>query len=251
MNKEKILGSIILAAGKGNRMNSSDVNKVTLLLVGKPIVLRIVRFMESVGIKDIVVVVGFAKESVMDVLKDEQVLFAQQTELLGTGNAVHIALDVVPSFVTDIFIVYGDDAVFYRDDHRVIIQRLFQKHLSSDAVCTFLTIEQENPTGLGRIIRGDDGYIQAIIEEKDATDEQRMIKEINPGCFVFRVDFLQKYLQLVQKSGATGEYYLTSLIDLAIKHGEKVETVRGGSLSWRGVNTREDLRDAEKLLQGE
>jgi bifunctional N-acetylglucosamine-1-phosphate-uridyltransferase/glucosamine-1-phosphate-acetyltransferase GlmU-like protein len=62
---------------------------------------------------------------------------------------------------------------------------------------------------------------------------------------------LQKYLQLVQKSGATGEYYLTSLIDLAIKHGEKVETVRGGSLSWRGVNTREDLRDAEKLLQGE
>ena len=129
-------------------MNSTDVNKVTLDLAKKPIIVHIVHFMKSVGIKDIVVVVGFAKESVMEVLKDESVLFAEQTELLGTGHAAQMALDVIPRDVTDVFVVYGDDAVFYRDEHRGIMQRLFREHLSSDAAFTFLTIEQDDPTGL-------------------------------------------------------------------------------------------------------
>ena len=236
-----------MAAGKGKRMNSSDVNKVALDLAKKPIILHIVHFMQSVGIKDIVVVVGFAKESVMEVLKNEHVLFAEQKELLGTGHATQTALPVLPEDVTDVFVVYGDDGVFYREDHRTIMMRLFEKHLSSDAAFTFLTIEQENPTGLGRIVRDKDDSLVAIVEEKDATEKQRKITEINPGCFVFRVDFLKKYLPLVEKSSATGEYYLTSLIDLAIKHNEKVQTVRGGRLAWRGVNTHEQLQEAERL----
>ncbi|MGH7204224.1 MAG: sugar phosphate nucleotidyltransferase [Candidatus Levyibacteriota bacterium] len=246
---ERILGSVILAAGKGKRMNSMEKNKVTLPLADKPIILRIVHFMDSVGIKDIVVVVGFAKESVQEILKDENVIYAEQKELLGTGHATQVAIDALPSHVTDVFVVYGDDAVFYKEGHREIMQRLFQQHLSSEAAFTFLTIEQEDPTGLGRIVRDTNGKLEAIVEEKDATDEQRQIKEINPGCFVFRVDFLKKYLPLVERSETTGEYYLTSLIDLAVHHGEKVDTVQGGKLVWRGVNTEEELQEAERLYK--
>ena len=245
---ERKLGAIILAAGKGKRMNSTDVNKVTLNLANKPIILRIVEFMHSVDINDIVVVVGFAKESVISALDGQDVLFAEQKELLGTGHAAQMALDTIPEDVTDVFVVYGDDAVFYRDDHRDIMQRLFDKHLSSEAAFTFLTIEQDDPTALGRIVRKADGSLEAIVEEKDATEEQKKITEINPGCFVFSVAFLKEYLPQVHKSSATGEYYLTSLIDLAIHAGLQVDTLQGGNLAWRGVNTVEELAEAEKLL---
>ncbi|MGI8420601.1 MAG: sugar phosphate nucleotidyltransferase [Candidatus Levyibacteriota bacterium] len=246
---ERILGSVILAAGKGNRMNSNEVNKVTLQLAKKPMVLHIVHFMASVGIKDIVVVIGFAKESVEQILKDEGVIFAEQTELLGTGHAAQVALEKLPEYVTDVVIVYGDDAVIYKEAYRDTILRLFQQHLSSDAAFTFLTIEQDNPTWLGRIVRDQNEKLVAIVEEKNATDEQRKITEINPGCFVFRVDVLKKYLPMIEKNDTTGEYYLTSLIDLAIHKGEKVETVKGGKLDWRGVNTKEELEEAERLYK--
>ncbi len=111
-----------------------------------------------------------------------------------------------------------------------------------------MTIEQENPQGLGRIVRGMDDELVGIVEEKDATDDQKRITEINPGCFVFSVQFLKKYLTQVEKSPVTGEYYLTSLIDLALVNNEKVETVQGGKLVWRGVNTPEELEEAERLI---
>jgi len=101
---------------------------------------------------------------------------------------------------------------------------------------------------LGRILRDGQGEFKAIIEEKDATDEQRKITEINPGCFLFNVKFLRKYLSQIEKSPVTGEYYINSIIDIAIRFGQKVETVRGGKLIWRGVNTPEELLEAEKLF---
>ncbi len=246
-NKHEI-GAIILAAGRGKRMNLAESNKVTLSLVNKPIILHIVEFMNSVGIASVVVVVGHAKESVIEALSGKDVLFAEQTEQLGTGHAAASALEVLPDHVTDVVIVYGDDAVLYTRENRALIADLLESHSASDAAFTFLTIEQEDPTGLGRIVRDSDGGLLAIVEEKDATDEERLIKEINPGCFVFSVAFLKKYLPQVEKSPVTGEYYLTSLIDMAIAEGEKVETVRGGRRKWRGVNTPEELIAAEKMM---
>ena len=241
------LGAIILAAGKGKRMNAEGVNKVTLRLDSKPIILHIVHFMKKIDIQTIVVVIGHAKESVIQILSEEDVLFAEQPKQLGTGHAVNVALQELPKGVTDVFVVYGDDAVFYNEKHMPVMTKLFEKQLSSEAAFTFLTIEQDNPTGLGRIVRDEDGNLLEIVEEKDATGEQRKIKEINPGCFVFSVSFLHEYLPKVEKSPVTGEYYLTSLIDLAIRDSLKVQTVRGGKLAWRGVNTLEDLREAEEL----
>ena len=167
--------------------------------------------------------------------------------MLGTGHSVQVALEVLGKDVTDVIVVYGDDAVLYAEKNVPIIQKLFAVHQQTQDSMTFLTIEQENPFALGRIVRDEKGKILAIIEEKDATDEQRKITEINPGCFVFSVAFLRKYLPLVEKSPVTGEYYLTSLIDLAIQHGERVDTLQGGKMAWRGVNTKEELAEAERL----
>ena len=249
MSDNRKLGAIILAAGKGKRMKAKERNKVTFSLAGKPIILHIVHFMKKLSIETIVVVVGFAKESVFTVLQGENVLFAKQHKRLGTGHAVQIGLKSLPKEITDVFVVYGDDAVFYLDKHLPVMQKLLKEHVGSGAAFSFLTIEQDDPTGLGRIVRDANDGVLAIVEEKDATEKERKITEINPGCFVFNVDFLHAYLKKVKKSSATGEYYLTSLIDLAIQNKEKVTAVRGGKLAWRGVNTPEELQVAEQLYK--
>lgn len=248
MNNNRKLGGIILAAGQGKRMQIDGVNKVTLHLDNKPIIAHIVHFMKRMTIDSIVVVVGHAKESVIKSLEAENVLFAEQTERLGTGHALQVGISELPKEVTDVFVVYGDDAVFYNDKHIPVMEKLFKEQLASDAVFTFLTIEQDNPAGLGRIVRDKNGNLLAIVESKDATEEELQIKEINPGCFVFSTDFLRNYLPKVTPSPVTGEIYLTSLIDLAIQDGLKVQTVNGGKLAWRGVNTKEELEEAEKLF---
>lgn len=248
MKKERKLGAIILAAGQGKRMQVDGVNKVTMHLDNKPIIAHIVHFMKRMLIDTIVVVIGHAKESVMQTLEKEHVLYAEQTQRLGTGHALHVGVQVLPEDVTDVFVVYGDDAVFYNGKHVPVMEELFREQLSSDAAFTFLTIQQDNPAGLGRIVRDENGRLQAIVESKDATEEQLKITEINPGCFVFSVAFLRKYLPKVEPSPVTGEYYLTSLIDLAIQDGLNVQTVKGGKLAWRGVNTKEELAEAERLF---
>jgi bifunctional UDP-N-acetylglucosamine pyrophosphorylase/glucosamine-1-phosphate N-acetyltransferase len=249
MIKERKLGTIILAAGQGKRMQIDGVNKVTLQLNNKPIIAHIVHFMKNMAIDEIVVVVGHAKESVIQALEKEHVIFAEQTQRLGTGHAVQVGVDALPKDVTDVLVVYGDDAVFYNNEYAKALDELFKKQLTSDTAFTFLTIEKDNPEGLGRIVRDKNDNIQAIVESKDATEEQLKITEVNPGCYVFSVDFLRKYLPQVKPSPVTGEYYLTSLIDLAIQDTLKVQTVKGGKMAWRGVNTKEELAEAERLFQ--
>lgn len=238
------LGAIILAAGKGTRMKSKMVNKVAMHLADKPMILHTVNLLGDLGIKKIVVVVGFAKESVMKVLEGK-VEFAEQRKRLGTGHAVTCALKKLPREIKNVLVLNGDDSAFYSKD---IIEKLINKHFSDNASFTFLTIEKDNPYGLGRVVRNKNGVVKAVVEEKDATLNQRKIKEVNPGCYLFKVYFLRKYLPKVKKSPITKEYYLTSLIDLGIKNKEKIETLNGGNLLWRGVNTKDELKEAEKLI---
>lgn len=244
MKKNKALGAIILAAGKGTRMKSGKTNKVALLLADKPLILHSIHLLEKMKFRQIVVVVGFAKESVKNVLKDSRVVFAEQTKRLGTANAVKSALPALDSSITDVLVIQGDDSHFYNQE---TIAKLINAHAASDASVTFLTITANNPFGLGRIVRDKEGLVTAIVEEKDATAKIRKIKEINPACYVFKMSFLKKYLKFVEKSKVTGEYYITSLIDIAIKNKEKIETMPAGSMKWRGVNTKEELMEAEKL----
>src|SRR5258708_1131131 len=226
---------IILAAGKGKRMKAKSVNKVVFLLGNKPMVLYAVHLLESNHINPIIVVVGHAKESVMKLL-GESVLYAEQKKRLGTGHAARTAVKLLPDSVTDAIIFNGDDAAFYRPE---MITRLMQEHVISNAAMTMLTVTVKNPTGLGRIIRDENGNAVAIVEEKDASDEQKLVYEINPGCYIANVSFLKKYLQKIKKSPITGEYYLVSLVELAVANNLKVHAVHAGEISWRGSNTQE------------
>ncbi len=248
MNKRDV-AAIILAAGKGKRMEMTDANKVTAHVAKRPIIAHIVDFMKAISVKTIIMVVGFHKESVMESLKGEEILFVEQKEQLGTGDAVSCAIKELPQDITDVLVAYGDDAVLYTKKNTIIVEKLLDDHRNKHNAVTFLTIEQENPFGLGRIVRDDSGKVLAIVEEKDATEKEREITEINPGCFVFSVAFLREYLPQLPKSSVTGEYYMTSLIDLAVKHQQSVETVQGGKIAWRGVNTKEDLVVAESLYK--
>lgn len=241
---QRNIGAIVLAAGKGKRMQSKTVNKVAMNLADKPMILHAMNLIKSVRIRTIVVVVGFAKKSVLNLLNGEAI-YAEQRKRLGTAHAVLCGLRKLPSSVTDVLVLNGDDSAFYNIN---TIKKLIRSHADSDSAFTFLTLEMDDPTGLGRVIRDKNGKVAAIVEEKDATLSQRKIREINPACYIFTVEFLKKYLKKVEKSHVTGEYYLTSLIGLGIKNNEIIDTFKEKSLPWRGVNTKDELIEAEKLF---
>lgn len=239
----KKIAAVILAAGKGERMNSKKINKVVIPLGNKHMIVHTVDRLRELLVNPIIVVVGFAKESVMKVLKGK-VIFAEQKKRLGTAHALMCALKKLPPHVQTVLVLYGDDSAFCTND---IIKKLIKAHWEENAALSFLTIVVDNPVGLGRIIR-DKGSVVGIVEEKDATQAQRKITEINPAFYIFEVSFLKKYLGKVEKSPVSGEYYLTSLIDVAIKNYEKIEVVQGGKIAWRGINTPEELKEAERLF---
>ena len=240
----KKIAAIILAAGKGKRMRSKNSNKVLSKLGDKQMIIHTVDWLEKLKLKLIIVVVGFAKKSVMDALGN-RVAYAVQRKRLGTAHALMCALKKIPGEITDVLILQGDDSALYKEQ---TIRKLIDIHLSSNVTLTFLTIDVDNPFGLGRVVRDKKDKLISVVEEKDAADDQRKIKEINPACYVFKVAFLKKYLGKIKKSEVTGEYYLTSLIDIAIKNNEKLEAVRGGKIAWRGINTLEELKEAQRLF---
>ncbi len=236
--------AIILAAGKGTRMKSSDKNKVVLEVGGVPMLKRTIDNLREASIQNIMIVVGFAKDSVLQVL-DKDIKIAYQKKRLGTGHAVKVALDAIPKSDT-VLVLQGDDSYMYTPE---ILKELYTVHTQHKAALTFLTLMVDNPSGLGRIVRGKDGKVVGIVEEKDATAEQRKIKEINPACYMFSYDFLKKNIKKIKKSPVTKEYYLTRLIHLAVEQKEIIETFTADNIAWRGVNTPEELQEAQKLIQ--
>ncbi len=241
----KNFAAIILAAGKGKRMNSKTVNKVALLLADRPMVVRTFEILEKLGIKTVLIVVGFAKESVKNLFIQKKVTFSEQKKRLGTAHAVSTAMKQIPVGIKNVLVLNGDDSAMYKTD---TVRELIKKHLETKSSFTFLTIEMENPAGLGRVIRGKQGKVLAVVEEKDATEDILKIKEINPACYLFKIEFLKKHLPLIKKSSVTGEYYLTSLIVIGIRNNEKIETLQAGLFAWRGVNTKEELSEAENIF---
>lgn len=237
------LAGIILAAGKGSRMKSKSFNKVTLLLGGKPMIVHGVELLSRLKLSPIVVVVGFAKESVKKLIK-EDVLFAEQKKRLGTANALAVGLKILPKNTPDVLVIQGDDSAFYKKDN---LENLINLHRQNRNAMTLLTAQVSDPSGLGRIIRDKDGKIISITEEKNASERQKKINEINPACYIFSINFLNKYLAEVPKDPVSKEFYLVSLLEIAIKNKQKVEDIKGRNAPWRGVNTKEELEEAQKL----
>lgn len=237
------LWTIILAAGRGTRMKSSNINKVAYKIKGIPMLTRTILSLKEVGVANIVVVVGFAKESVLSLL-DSSIKTIEQKTMLGTGNAVKAGLLKIPPSAEDVLVLNGDDS-FLLDPK--LLKKMHSKHQKSNSKATFLSVGMDTPGGLGRVVRGENGKVLGIIEEKDATDEQRKIKEVNGACYIFDYPFLKKYIGTIKKSGVTGEYYIVNLIQTAAELGMKVEAYRIDKNNWRGVNTPEELLEAEKL----
>ncbi|MCL5438453.1 MAG: NTP transferase domain-containing protein [Patescibacteria group bacterium] len=242
MNK---IGAIILAAGKGKRMNSRTSNKVALPLHGRPIISYAVDLLIRLKIKPIIIVVGFAKRSVIDALKLKDVVFAEQKKRLGTGHAALCGFKKLPKDIQNVIIFYGDDSFFYKED---VVNKLINAHLNSKTSITLLTIEKSNPFGLGRVVRDKKEKVIKIVEEKDATEEEKKITEINPALYIFKAEFLRKYLKKIQKGKISKEYYLTDLVDIAIQNRERIKVVKAGNIPWRGINTKEELEEAKRLL---
>jgi len=240
------VAAIILAAGRGTRMNSTTENKVMSELHGQPMLYYSIKRLRSAHLDPIIVVVGFAKESIKSKFGEDafRIIYADQDTPNGTSKAFECGLAKVPSESVDILSVYGDDSYLYEVS---LLEQLIQKHQNTNADLTMLTVEKDNPAGLGRILRDSENKVIGIVEDKIATDEQKKITEINTGCFIFDKDFISKYISEIQPNSVSSEYYLTDIVEIARKHEKKIEAYAAGKIAWRGVNTPEELEEARKL----
>lgn len=236
---------LILAAGKGTRMKS-DLPKVLHPLAGKPMVLHTLEAAEALNPARVVLVVGHGAEGVKAAVAAEfsNVDYAVQEQQRGTGHAVLCAKETLKDFVGTVVILYGDAPLLPVS----ALARLVAHHQSTGEALTALTTTVENPTGFGRFIRDASGAVQGIVEEKNCTDDQRAITEVNPGIYAVESAALWRLLERVQPSPPKGEYYLTDILHLAVQSGLKVEAVHdAGGWVLLGVNDPDQLAAAEAL----
>jgi bifunctional UDP-N-acetylglucosamine pyrophosphorylase / glucosamine-1-phosphate N-acetyltransferase len=243
---------IILAAGKGTRMNQ-DLPKVLTPLGDKTFIEHV---LASVGESEVQlvphIVIGHESSKVKTHLKDMLVKFIEQDEQLGTGHAVHVCRDHLDTS-QPVLVLYGDHALLQPET----IQRLrasFEKHQPAISMVTYRVPDFSVFNGAfqkyGRILRNENENMYAIREAKDATLEELSIREVNPAYFLFDGPWLWENLKNLGTSNAQSEYYLTDLVELAIEQGKMVDTIVGDDLTEAiGVNTPEQLVMAEKIYQ--
>lgn len=245
MNIKKT-AAIILAAGQGTRIKAKNKNKVVFKLCGRPMIAYAVETLRKTGINNIVAVVKFAEESVRASLGNS-VIYARQGERKGTGAAVADGIKAISEDLEDVIVMYGDDSAFYTSE---VIEFLLREHRKSNAEVTLLSLKLDQPMGLGRIIRSAKGNVTDIVEEKVATPAQKLIKEINTGCYCFKLKFLKKRISEIKENPISNEYYLTDIVKVALFHGEKVNVcLYSDSSIWFGVNSRSEWARARLLKQ--
>jgi UDP-N-acetylglucosamine diphosphorylase/glucosamine-1-phosphate N-acetyltransferase len=241
------LATVILAAGKGTRMKS-DLPKVLHKVLGETMVARVVARAEESGSSRTVVVIGHKKELVEKELAAQKVDFAVQTQQLGTGHAVMMAEPALQDFFGDVLILAGDVPLLTSET----LIKLIKTHHEEEADATVLSAIFENPHGYGRIIRTSDGNYSHSVEEKDADDEIRKIKEINSGIYLFKSELLFHYLRFIGTDNIQGEYYLTDVLPLMRKDNKKIALqVADDPDEIQGVNTVDQLREAEEKLKAQ
>ena len=211
--------AVILAAGKGTRMNS-DRPKVLCEVVGRPMIHFVLDALSAAGVDDHVVVVGYQADRVRDELspRDPAPRFATQTEQLGTGHAVMMARDELAGRTGPTIVLAGDSPLVQPDSLRDLLAE-FER---TKPALLLGTLVVDDPTGLGRIVRDDDGTFTGIVEHKDATDEQRRIDEVNMSTYVFDTPSLLSVLDELDSDNAQNEYYLTDAAAILRRRGKPV-----------------------------
>ncbi len=232
---------IILAAGQGSRMKSA-LPKVLHKVAGKPMLQHVIDTVKVLDADGIHVVVGHGAEKVKEVIKGD-ITWCLQAKQLGTGHAVAQALPNIPAN-SKVLILYGDVPLISETTLASMLTKVDEEHIS------LLTVQLENPKGYGRIIRNFEGNIKAIIEEKDATEEVKTINEVNTGILALSSNHLHKYIPMLGNSNAQAEYYLTDIVELANKGGNKIRAEHPEfEQEVQGVNNRLQLCELECWYQ--
>ena len=245
---QKPLNVLVMAAGLGTRMKSNRA-KVLHELDGSPLIAHVVRAARALNPQAILVVVGHQAEQVERAAIAEvgdlarSVLQAQQR---GTGDAVESARSELEDSDSLVLILSGDVPLIKPET----LKKLIEHHNTAGAACTILSVRLENPTGYGRIIRNQNGSFQRIVEHRDATEEQRQVKEINSGLYCFDAKELYRALRNVEPANDQGEYYLTDVAEIILARGGKVSVyLHGDSREVSGINTRAELAEFENLIR--
>ncbi|GAM16385.1 bifunctional UDP-N-acetylglucosamine diphosphorylase/glucosamine-1-phosphate N-acetyltransferase GlmU [Mesobacillus selenatarsenatis] len=236
--------AIILAAGQGTRMKSK-LYKVLHPVCGKPMVQHVIDQVKSLNINEIVTIVGHGAEKVKDQLGEDS-QYALQAEQLGTAHAVQQAGDMLADKEGVTIVVCGDTPLI-KDG---TMEALFKHHEETNAKATILTARAEDPTGYGRIVRNAEGFVEKIVEHKDASEQERSINEINTGTYCFDNKMLFEAIQNVSNDNVQGEYYLPDVIEILKNQGEIVSAyVTDSFAETLGVNDRVALAEAERTMK--
>jgi bifunctional UDP-N-acetylglucosamine pyrophosphorylase/glucosamine-1-phosphate N-acetyltransferase len=236
--------ALVLAAGKGTRMYS-DTPKVLHPICGRPMLSYVLETLEQLDLDRIVVVVGHQAERVRDAFAVSQVEWVVQPEQLGTAHAVHCALPQLASFDGAVLICCGDTPLLTAATLRTVMKG----HVMGDAGLSVLTMKLEQPGNYGRIIRNSQREVVAIIEAKDANDQERDIREVNTGIYCASSDLLRTVIAKIDNTNAQGEYYLTDLVQRAKEAGWKVQALAASDpTEFQGVNSKEELEAAERAI---
>lgn len=235
--------AIILAAGKGTRMKSKHP-KVVHKVCGKEMVNHVIDVSKKSGVQDVIVILGHGSETVKESIpSDSQTVM--QTEQLGTGHAVKMAKECINDNDT-IVVLCGDTPLVQEDT----LKRLFAYHIEKGYTATVLTTKVDNPNGYGRIIRDNNEDLLKIVEQKDASEEEKLVNEINSGIYCFDGKHLRESLDLIDNNNAQCEYYLTDTIKIMRDRGQKVGAYDGSTIEeLMGVNSRVELSKAEEIMR--
>lgn len=245
-----MVATIILAAGKGTRMKS-DLPKVLHKLHGVSMIKRVVHLAEDINSDRIIIVVGYKSDMVKKELKDyPHVEFVEQKEQLGTGHAVLQCKELLENYKEEIFVISGDTPALSPQTAKDLIQYFKEENYTEDSNdnidVTFLSACVPDPSGFGRVVRSMVGTVHKIVEDKDCKEDEKNIKEINTGIYVFNAKSLFKILPHINTNNKQGEYYLTDVVSLTkkpvfcLKAPDYRETL--------GINTVKQLKQMESFL---
>lgn len=234
--------SLILAAGKGTRMNS-NLPKVIHKVNGIPMVKKILSELKKINIEENILILGHKKELILEKLDD--IKYVVQREQLGTGHAIMQAKEMLRDYDGDIMILCGDTPLLKSET----LKKMYEYHKKQEAVTTLLTSLYENPFGYGRIIKENEKVI-GIVEEKEATEEIKKVKEVNAGVYCCDSKELFKALEKITNNNEKGEYYLTDIIKIQVSENKKVSSfILEDNEEILGVNSKIDLAKASKVLR--
>jgi len=247
-----MLDVLILAAGLGTRMRS-NLAKVLHKLDGRPLINHVCRTATALAPRKVYVVIGHqgedVKTAVLEELDSEHAEFVWQTEQLGTGHAVNSARQFLEDEDSTLLVLSGDVPMIRAETLAALVQQ-HRSHRGKGAACTILTVKLDDPTGYGRIVRDDHGLFNRIVEQKDASEDERKVKEINSGIYCFDTRKLFRALSSVKNENAQGEYYLTDVPTLLRNAGDDIAIYHhNDSNEIEGINNRVQLADLERVLR--